>query len=250
VLNPEDLNLKIGLYHPQDQHHHEEYSDDPHFDLPKKLGVLVHNYRSNQMEDLGTEDMYETIMSEGSSFYGDGGKEVQAEVEEAFASLGMGEEYEYEKEGTYEVGGIIYEKRSWEDTQRTAGPFTGGGGGTLPPKFAAIRTFTKEERISSVFFHVVDGHKYFGDLNDDRRKLFLHYLENNIETLPGIMHMNVVTLALAALLLWSNRSTPTKSEVTMFLSDKPKISPVDFVRYLRFLQNSSQKKKSSQHPAS
>jgi hypothetical protein len=200
------------------------------------------------MEELGFEDQaawYEMLLSQGSSFYGGGEEEVQAEIEEAFATLGMGEEeYEYEKEGEFEEGGITYKKQTWEDIQRTGGTFQGGGGGTLPPEFA-LRTFTKEERIASVFFHVVDGHKYFGDLNDDRKKLFLRHLETNVQTLPGIMHMNVVTLALASLLLWSNkREQLTKSEVTMFLSDKPKISPVDFVRYLRFLQ------KYSRHPAS
>jgi len=176
-----------------------------------------------------------TLYEQASSFYENPEREIEAELENAFASLE--EEYEFEKEGEYEVENIIF-KKTHADIERIGGTFEGGGGGTLPPEFA-LKTFTKEERIASVFFHVVDSHKYF-NMDEEKKQRFIRHLQTNVQSLQGIMHMNVVTLALASLLLWDNKEKdPTKLEVKKFLSDKPKIAAVDFIRYLRFLHKYS-----------
>lgn len=108
------------------------------------------------------------------------------------------------------------------------------GGGDVPSEFtqASLYGMTEKEILTNRFLKEVDKLDFLRD-EDDITGFKKHVLAK-VEPIVGVKNMNLKILISAAYFLWTNNKIQ-EDDIKYFLKDK-KISPVDFVRYLRFLK--------------
>ncbi len=148
------------------------------------------------------------------------------------------EESDIEEGQGYRPGQLVTGE-TFADRERIGGQLGGGNYGQAPP--LGVYIHTPEEQINVMFFRATEKDIYFGDLGEGQLGKFRKHLRDHVHELKGIRHMNILTLALASLFLWQRRGEPFKNtDVRKFLSTRAAIKPVDFIRYVRFLQKFSQ----------
>jgi hypothetical protein len=87
-----------------------------------------------------------------------------------------------------------------------------------------------------MFFKVTES-DYFAEIDEDRKNKFRRYLSTEVEPIPGVAHMNILTLTFAAFVLWDAKGRKlSEKEIKKAVKGKARIRAVDFVRYMRFLQ--------------
>lgn len=159
---------------------------------------------------------------------------------EIYEDQGGNEEGEEGEEGEAGETGWYIEQPTLDYTASYADYERAGGFGEKTPEgfgSAGIYGLTEEEILKSKFYKVFNSEHFAEDQEGTEFRDFKKFVMTHVESLPGVSHMNVLTLVLAARYLWvySSKGVDQKSTKT-FLSPHNKVNPIDFVRYVRFLQ--------------
>jgi len=178
---------------------------------------------------MGEEINIDDIFNEYASLRGDVqlGPELNLDdIPEYIQEEGDGEE---ENEMPFE--GLHYQA-TFKDYERV-GEF---GGEKLPQEFAKLGLYmmTEKDILRNKFYKATTS-DYFHQIDEDELIPFRKYVFSEIEPKPETSHMNVQLLVLAAYFLWSKKEFDKKG-IGRFLKDKERINPIDFLRYIRFLQ--------------